>query len=443
MESYIKANRCTNMAKIEAFFQRRLLAHNNLSTIRLSSLNFNSKKTINFKKAETYSKKTIENSKINNKYINSNDYYYTNQNTDRTIPKLLKLNQKYPKRIISYRERNNKKLKYIKTEIKKDLKRYTKNSSTFKYFNELNKEYHPYTVNKAIRSILLETNKEKERETNNKIIEIKQLKSIIQDNSKIYTQEIIPTFKSVNKKIIFRNNFKINKNNKNDLNDKTIFRKTFTKKKSKNFKKKFSKLNINISPIKNISFNNKKKDIESLDEVDVNQFENDKLNRAIKISLLNDINHDEVNNKLYFDYLIPLTNRVNFHQDIYMVPHIKNNLALSQPFENLVLLDNKLRNKNLLHKQVTLSINRICIIKILEKKQRELEMKKYMDKNDYKPKRRWNNTEENYEKNFHFEKKFEHFELTDYFRKCNNYTLIDFADQKLKKAIFYKKFTKD
>ena len=57
MESYIKANRCTNMAKIEAFFQRRLLAHNNLSTIRLSSLNFNSKKTINFKKAESYSKK--------------------------------------------------------------------------------------------------------------------------------------------------------------------------------------------------------------------------------------------------------------------------------------------------------------------------------------------------------------------------------------------------
>ena len=437
------------MSKIEAFFQRRLLDQKNLYTIKLNSIDLNSKnKTINFKKILSNSKKSLENSKINS--INNN-YNYPTQSTERTVPQLLKMNQNYQKRILSYRERNNNKLKYNKTEIKKDLRKYTNNSTTFKYFNQLNKEYHPYTVNKAIRSILL-VSKEKEKEMNQKIIQLKVIKSLLYNNSKIYTNEITPKHKYINKKLLFRNNFNNNNlsNIKNNSNTKTNTPiKTYMSKKSKTFKKRFSKLFINLSsikkPNKTNNFSNKKKDIELLDEVDVHLFENDKLNRIIKNSLLNDINHDEINYKLYLDYLKSLTNKIDFHEDIYMVPHIQNAFYLANPFDNLVLLNEKLRDKNLLHKQVALSMNKISIIKILLKNKREIEMKKYMEKNDYKPKRKWSSNDESLEKKIgnDYEEKFQHFELTDYFGKCNNYNIIGFANQKLKECIFYKKFTKE
>ena len=448
MEKYIKSNNSSSMSKIEAFFQRRLLAQKNLYAIKLNSIDLNSKnKTINFKKMLSNSKKSIENSKINS--INNN-YNYTTQSTERTVPQLLKMNENYPKRILSYRERNNNKLKYNKAEIKKDLRKYTNNSTTFKYFSQLNKEYHPYTVNKAIRSILL-ASKEKETETHQKIIQLKAIKSLLYNNSKIYTNEITPKHNYINKKLLFRNNYNNNNlsNSKNNTYTKTTTPiKTYLSKKSKTFKKRFSKF-INISSIKKPNkthyFSNKKKDIELMDEVDIHIFENDKLNLMIKNSLLNDINHDEINYKLFLDYLKSLTNKIDFHEDIYLVPHIQNNLSLAKPFDNLVLLNEKLRDKNLLHKQVALSMNKISIIKILLMNKREIEMKKYMEKNDFKPKRKWSNNDESLEKKIgnQYEKKFQHFELTDYFGKCNNYNIIGFANQKLKECIFYKKFTKE
>ena len=402
-------------------------------------------KTINFKNITTNSKKSLEISKVNS---NNNIYNNTTQNSGRIVPPLLRTNKNYPKRILSYRERNNNKLKYDKNEIKKDLKRYTNDSATFKYFNELNKEYHPYTVNKAIMSILLEVNKEREKETNQKIVQLNTIKSLFYNNSNIYTQEIIPKHKYIDKKILLRNNYISNiKNNKSKTT--TISNKTYMTKKSKTFKKKYFKLFLNISSIKKTNkitnFNsNKKKDIELLDEVDINKFENDNLNRTIKNSLLNDINHDEVNYNLYLNYLKQLTNRVNFHEDIYMVPHIKNNLSLSKPFDDLVLLNEKLRNKNLFHKQVVLSMNKISIIKILLRKKRENEMKKYSENIDYKPKKKRSNNDESFEKKIenHYEKKFEHFELTDYFGKCNNYAIISFANQKLKESLIKNNFQK-
>ena len=71
--------------------------------------------------------------------------------------------------------------------------------------------------------------------------------------------------------------------------------------------------------------------------------------------------------KLYLDFKKSITNRVNYFEDIFMIPHLKNNFSLSKPFDDLIALNEKLRNRNLLHRQVALSMNKICIIKKLLK----------------------------------------------------------------------------
>ena len=411
MKQYIKDNHCPNMAKIEAFFQKRLLDQKKLFKIKLSSIDCNSNyKTISTFKSGKIKNKVFEDSKNNN-------YNFTIQN-ERIIPKLLKKSPKKTKRILSYRERTNNKYNFDSTVLKYDLRRYTNNSNTFKYFNELNKDYHPYTVNKAIKSILFQNNKEKEKEPNEEKSKISTITSLLYNNSK----------KEPKKKIFFRN--------------------SFSKPKKRFFKKKLSKLfniiNPSLDKVEKIS-ENKKEDLELRDKVDIKFFENNQLQKSIKNALIHDINNDESNNKLYLNFLNPINNRVNFQEDIYIVPHIQNNLYLCKIVDNLDLLNDKLTNKNLLHKYVGLSMNRICITKILLKMKRELEMKKLKEKNDYQSKIKWNsNNDESFERKFaQFEKNFEHFELTDYFEKGNNYTIIGLANQKLKNTIFNKNFLKE
>ena len=165
------------------------------------------------------------------------------------------------------------------------------------------------------------------------------------------------------------------------------------------------------------------------DNIEINVFENDKLNKSIRNSLLNDINHDEINYILYKNYIKTLTNKVNFVEDIYRVPHIGNNLALSNPFEDLDILNNRLSNKNLLHKQIILSMNKITIIKELLKKEKEKEMKQLMKIIEFKSKKKLKNNDSSEKIINKYEAKFQHFELTDYFWKYNNYAIINFANK--------------
>ena len=248
MKQYIKDNHCPNMAKIEAFFQKRLLDQKKLFKIKLSSIDCNSNyKTISTFKSGKIKNKVLEDSKNNN-------YNFTIQN-ERIIPELLKKSRKKTKRILSYRERTNNKYNFDSTVLKYDLRRYTNNSNTFKYFNELNKDYHPYTVNKAIKSILFQNNKEKEKEPNEEKFKISIITSLLYNNSK----------KEPKKKIFFRN--------------------SFSKPKKRIFKKKLSKLFNIINPslvkVEKIS-ENKKEDLELRDKVDIKFFENNQLQKSIK-----------------------------------------------------------------------------------------------------------------------------------------------------------------
>lgn len=383
-------DKCSKMPKIEAFFQKRLLGQNKLLKIKLNSIALNSNyKTINiFKK----------NKDSNQKRINP-EYFTINSNEAKTI--------------FSYRHKNKDKYNYNIFELNNDLKRYTNNSTTFKSFQEKNNPYHPYSVDKVKRSFLLQINAEKEKKLNEKIIQLNSIRSLLYNNSNASAN------KNMSRNIYIHKNFKT-------------------------FKKKYSKLfnNINITHISIPKYINKHniKDLELRDEIDMSVYENDKLKKSIRISLLNDINHDVINYNLYLNYLKNITDRINFVEDIYMVPHIGNNLSLCRPFDNLEVLNKKLRNRNLLHRQVALSMNKICIIKELIKKKREEEMKKLMEKVEYKPNKKLIKSD-SFENNINiYETKFEHFELTDYFWKFNNYTIINFANKKLKETIFSKNF---
>ena len=118
--------------------------------------------------------------------------------------------------------------------------------------------------------------------------------------------------------------------------------------------------------------------MEIFDTVDINQFENSKLQEAIRICLVTDINLNPLYNKLYNNFLKSITNRVNFHDDIYIVPHIRNNFSLMKPMKNFDLINEKFKNRNLLHIQVAFSINQGHIIKILLKKKMEMDKKRLL-----------------------------------------------------------------
>jgi hypothetical protein len=284
---------------------------------------------------------------------------------------------------------------------------------TFRIFNELNKPYHPYSVNTIKNSILFQNKKRKE--IKDKMLHINSLKTLL------YNNKGISYMKNKSEKF-----YKKNYNNE-----------YFSKKKlSKIFEE------INKNELNNIlKYNNAKKDLELRDEIDVTFFEDYKLKKIIKKSLLNDINQDEINNKLYFDFLKPIVHQINYYNDIYRVPHISNNLALGKPIKNLDIFQNLIKNRNILHEKVSLAMNKMFIIKEKLREKKELKKKKMFERGDSKLKKKWIQSDESFElKCYEFEKKFQYFELTDYFWKCNNYSVIDLACKKLKDVIFTKSF---
>ena len=198
---------------------------------------------------------------------------------------------------------------------------------------------------------------------------------------------------------------------------------------------------VNITKLIN---QDKFKNMEIFDTVDINQFENSKLQKEIRICLVTDINLNPLFNKLYSNFLKSITNRVNFHDDIYIVPHIKNNFSLMKPLKNIDVINNVFKNRNLLHIQVAFSINQGHIIKELLKKKKEMDRKRMKKEEEYNPKKKWNFEEDYYKiKINEYEQQYEQFELSDFFGKCTNYASTSFADKKLSNLIFSNKFCKD
>jgi hypothetical protein len=388
------------ISQLEKYFQERLLNQNKLIKIKLNSIDkLQNLKTISHFNSHNSQSKT-KSIRTNNKY----NFTIARPNTASNMPR----------RIFEY-TRNDKKYKYNynNPELKNDLKRFTNNSMTFRIFNELNKPYHPYSVNTIKNSILFQNKKRKE--IKDKMLHINSLKTLL------YNNKGISYMKNKSEKF-----YKKNYNNE-----------YFSKKKlSKIFEE------INKNELNNIlKYNNAKKDLELRDEIDVTFFEDDKLKKIIKKSLLNDINQDEINNKLYFDFLKPIVHQINYYNDIYRVPHISNNLALGKPIKNLDIFQNLIKNRNILHEKVSLAMNKMFIIKEKLREKKELKRKKMFERGDSKLKKKWIQSDESFElKCYEFEKKFQYFELTDYFWKCNNYSVIDLACKKLKDVIFTKSF---
>ena len=296
-----------------------------------------------------------------------------------------------------------------------DLKRFTNNSNNYKIFNGLNNPFHTYSVNKIEKlSFLKFKSRNKNANTNtNKVISLNNLKLLLFNNSK-------------NSK----NNYSRNNNLNIDFST---------------YKKEMAKLFVHINPIKIPLFLNKnsEKDLEERDVVDIHIFENFKLKKSIRNSLLNDINQNALYYKLFLNFLKSITNRINFVEDIYLIPHIKNNFALSKPFENFELLTETLRNKNLLHKQVSISMNRSCIVKELLIKKEEIDMRRKEKEIEYNPKKKPKYKDYINLYLSDYDQQYEPFELSDFFGKCINYSNIYFANDRLKNLIFSDKFTKE
>ena len=300
-----------------------------------------------------------------------------------------------------------------KSDFNNDLKKYTNNSLTYRVFTQINRSYHPYSVNRIKRSILPYIKSEKEKEKKKEIneLEINTLKLLFLNDSRI----IYPYAISLNEHSLYQSN-------------------TFKDEKPKIIFNKISK--IRIPKLLNI---NNHDDLELRDKVDTDLFEKLKLYKIIRDSLLNDINQDINDRNLVLKYLKSMINNINFHRDIYMVPHIKNNFVFSKPTKDFISMNNKLKNKNLLNKQVVLSINSICIINKLLEKKKEMEYKKMLEEEEYNPKKKikWDINEDMNKNEINlYEQKFKAFELMDFFEKKGNYSKTFFAEQKLKHSIY-------
>ena len=403
----------TQMPKIQNIFKERILNQKKLLKIKLKTIDFST----NYNVTTTLSNNT------NNIYNKSSTIYENNKYEFKTIKKIKKIKSKANKNFFSTINNKSRKkyiINYNNFDFIKNLKKYTNNSLSYRAFNGLNNPYHPYSVDKVKRSPLIQVDNSKEKEKQSKIKAFNSIKSLLYNNNN-NDSKLTQYFN------VIRNMFILN-GETSTLTDKIENSKIF---------KSIDKVNISrfINP-------DKYKNMEIFDTVDINQFENSKLQEAIRICLVTDINLNPLYNKLYNDFLKSITNRVNFHDDIYIVPHIRNNFSLMKPMKNFDLINEKFKNRNLLHIKVAFSINQGHIIKTLLKKKNEMDKKRMKKEEEYNPKKKWNFDEDYYKiKISEYEQQFEQFELSDFFGKCTNYACTSFADKRLSSLIFSKKFS--
>lgn len=401
---------------------------NNKSKLKLPSIKlvlkkniFNKKKLLKFNESQSPFDNSInkiifsnENKKKNNifqQYENLKAQAQAQYNPYNTNTEFFKINLKNKAKIFSYNKKGfqqkNNSLKYIykSPESNEDLRRYTNNSSSFRIFNGQDNIYQSYTIKK-----------------------LKKLEKPIILQSPRHIENMSSS------KFFSNNNIFYNINTHKNYFNNNIF----------NYQKENSKLFIKIPPIDLSEFVDKsnESDLELRDKVDIKILENEKLREKIRISLLQDINHDKKDNKLYLDFLKPINHYIDYYQDIYIIPHIKNNFAFTKPIKDIEILSHKLCDKNLFHKQIVLTMNRISIIREQLIKQKEIAQKKMIEEEkDMKMALIFNNLEEG--KVNLYETKYEKYELQDSFEKCTNHQVISFADKKIRECIFTKNFYKN
>ena len=407
-----------HIPKLKALFQSNKLFKLKIKHLELSSKsktlsNFNTS-NINFQNYKKTKKYELKKNNFCKKRANT-EFFKSIPNYTRTMFPYKDLSKKNSD-IYKYDDNN---FNFNNPVLNSDLKRYTNNSITFRIFNELNKPYHPYFVDKLQKSLLFKIKKrkekEKEKEMEKRIFPLNSIKMLLTDNSNNNLYNI-----TSRNRYLFKEN---NKNNKtNDL-----------------YRKEKLKLFLGLKHIKPLKLviKNKVKDLELEDYVDTNYFDDWKLNTKIRNALINDINCDYTNYNLYINFLKKMPQKINYGQDIYRVPHITNGLSLHGPFKDIDILNDKISNRNYLSKHISLSMNRTIIIEDMLKL-KELAKKEKRSGNEYKFRKKWENPYYNEIKKTKYEKKFDHFDLTDYFGKCRQYGFIRVADKKLKDYIFSK-----
>ena len=409
-----KDNR-TQMPKIKNIFKERLLNQKKLLKIKLKTIEFSTNRNA-----------TTTLSNINKIYNKASRILENSKYEFKTIKKIKQIKSKTKKNLFSTfdnKSRDKYIINYNNFDFAKNLKKYTNNSLSYRTFNELNNPYHPYSVNKVKRSPLIQINnrkeKQKQKKKQSKIKAFNSIKSLLYNNN---NDSKLTQYFNVTKNMFFLNE------------ESSTFRSE-----TENSKIYKSIGKVNISRFIN---QDKYKNMELFDTVDINQFENSKLQKAIRICLVTDINLNPLYNKLYSNFLKSTTNRVNFHDDIYIVPHIRNNFLLMKPIKNFDLINEIFKNRNLLHIKVAFSINQGHIIKTLLKKKKEMDRKRMLKEEEYNPKKKWNFEEDYYKiKVSEYEQQFEQFELSDFFGKCSNYAYTSFADKRLNNLILSKKFS--
>ena len=405
-----------HIPKTKILFQQSQLYKLKIKHLKLYSksktlYNFNNS-NINFKNYLKTKKYELKKNNFCKKRANT-EFFKSIPNYTRTMFPYKDLSKKNSD-IYKYDDNN---FNFNNPTLNSDLKRYTNNSKTFRIFNELNKPYHPYFVDKLQKSLLFKfkKRKEKEKEKEKRIIPLNSIRLLLNDSSKNNLYNI-----TTRNRYLFNENNNINKTN--DL-----------------FRKEKLKIFLGLKQIKPLKLviKSKIKDLELEDYVDINYFDDYKLNTKIRNALINDINTDYTNYNLYLDFIKKMPQKINHFQDIYIIPHIRNGLSLHESFIDIDILNDKLSNRNYLSKHISLSMNRIIIIEEMLKL-KELAKKEKRSGKEYKFRKKWENPYYNEIKKTKYEKKFANFDLTDYFGKCRQYKFIRVADKKLKDYIFSK-----
>ena len=194
------------------------------------------------------------------------------------------------------------------------------------------------------------------------------------------------------------------------------------------------KINVNI-PIKKKKINIEEM-IEKADKVDIDYYEDRELQKRIAETLHKDFNTMDKNFEVYFkQFYKSIPNYINYIYDINILPHIQNKFLFVKPIEDKNILSEKITCRNLLQKEVAISMNRNTIKSILMKKKEEEEKLDKLNKTEDKKDSILQKEVDSKEKEV-----FDN-EIKDYFMKIRNYKELDIADPKYK-SIVYNKFKK-
>ena len=220
-----------------------------------------------------------------------------------------------------------------------------------------------------------------------------------------------------------------NKDKENKISDKKMhFLKTFIK---------FPKIKLNFPLELPNSIRADKQEMK--DKVNLYYFRDEKLKSKLRKALYFELNSYEYDDEKYNEYKKSIENYMNYINDIYIIPHIKNRFLYSKPIYDPRQINKILFSKNLINKEDAQGLNKFLINNMkkeeIEKekmKQREKKMKELSSSNNYLQKLCLDYEDEDFPKMTSDEV----VEISDFFERNIGYKSVTFASNKLKKVVY-------